>query len=213
MTTEQIRNQLQNYEPRTFVFDAKKELRPASVIVLWNPATDNIVFTVRAGHLRKHAGQISFPGGRLEAGEKADDGAVREAQEEIGSLREDIEILGEIDRYQSVSSYLVQCFVAAWSPSAPMEINTEEIETVFEAPLSFFLEPANCRKELWSRVGLKREMFLWHWKGFVIWGLTARFLASLVFALTGKDLAYIVPLSESTQSQFESLPTYFTDAE
>ncbi len=201
------------YQPRTFLFDPEKKLRPASVIILWNHLTDNIVFTIRAGHMRKHAGQISFPGGALDEGESPEGAAVREAQEEIGARPGDVQILGEIDRFQSVSHYLVQCFMAAWSPSAPLEINAEEIEAVFEAPLAFFLDPVNCRKELWSRVGMKRDMFLWNWEGHVIWGLTARFLASLVNALTGQDLSVVVPVSDSTQRQFESLPTYFTDAE
>lgn len=213
MTSETIQERLRAYQPRTFLIDPAKKLRPASVIILWNESSDKVLFTVRAGHMRKHAGQISFPGGALDEGESPVEAAIREAQEEIGVLREDVRILGEIDRFQSISHYLVQCFVAAWSPSQPLRVNTEEIDSVFETPLAFFLDPANCKKEHWNRAGIERDMFLWNWEGRVIWGLTARFLASLFAALMGTDLSKAVPLTESTQAQFESLPTYYTDAD
>ncbi|MGH8751397.1 MAG: NUDIX hydrolase, partial [Burkholderiales bacterium] len=119
---------------------------PAAVLVplIARGAGVNVLFTQRTAHLADHAGQISFPGGRVEAGDmNLRDTALREAQEEIGLPRESVVMLGELPDYYIPTGFRITP-VVGWV-EAPFEIKLDsfEVAETFEAPLAFFLDPAN----------------------------------------------------------------------
>lgn len=196
-----VLERIKSYQPETIVYDPDRSLTPASVIIPVNQERGSILFTVRAENLKKHGGQISFPGGRLEPGENALDGALRETEEEIGIPPSDLEITGILDRFQSISDYLVHVYVAMWRQSGPLRINRDEIQNTFEAPVEFFLDASNCRRELWMRQGQEIEMFVWNYDSFRIWGLTARILASFYRAARGKSLSELLTYGRSSQDE------------
>lgn len=124
---------------------------PASVLValLRRPAGPTILFTRRTDTVRHHKGEISFPGGRREAGEDARTAALREAEEEVGLDRARVEILGELDDVPSISGYVVTPIAAAvLDPPDSFVAQESEVVEPFELPLALLLDPA-IRREVW----------------------------------------------------------------
>ena len=102
-----------------------------------------VILTVRREHLRTHAGQIAFPGGRIDPGEDAVAAALREAREEILLDPAAVEVIGAADRYRTVTGYLVTPVIGVIPPDLPLEPHEHEVADWFEAPLAFLLDPAN----------------------------------------------------------------------
>ncbi len=126
--------------------------RPAAVLVgLREGVQPRLVLTVRTDHLQDHAGQVAFPGGRTDP-EDADAiaTALRESEEEIGLARKLVTPLGFLDRFETISGYCVTPVVARIDPEARLYPAPAEVAEVFEVPLSFFLDPANCGATPWS---------------------------------------------------------------
>ena len=194
---ETLKDRAPLYRAEEFVFDAAKSLSPAAVLLLVHEKRETILFTVRSERLRQHGGQIGFPGGRVETGESHREAALCETQEELGIPANEIEILGELDRYQSISDYYVETYVGIWREQTPPIPNNHEISLIFEAPVVFFLLPENCRREIWVRGGLQRDMFVWDFDSHRIWGLTGRILSSFYKMMTGRELAGDVPVSKT----------------
>jgi 8-oxo-dGTP pyrophosphatase MutT (NUDIX family) len=147
----------------------------------------HVVFTQRTDHLSDHAGQISFPGGRAEAHD-ADiiHTALREAKEEIGLAREQVEILGTLPDYFTVTGYRVTP-VVGWL-EAPVSFTPDpfEVAEVFEVPLTFFLDAANHQRHSLMRDGRERFFYAMPYNGRYIWGATAGMLVSLQQVLMRK---------------------------
>jgi len=156
-------------------------LTPAAVLLLVvnHPGEPTVVFTQRTAHLADHAGQISFPGGRVEEGDEGPAGtALREAREEVGIDPAGIEILGELPDYHTSTGYRVRP-VVGWA-DRPLSFSPDpyEVADVFEVPLGFLLETANHRYESAFYKGRLRHYWAMPWEGRFIWGATAGMLVT-----------------------------------
>lgn len=148
------------------------------------PEGATVLLTRRTRHLENHAGQISFPGGKIER----DDGspevaALRETEEEIGLPRGRIEILGRLARRVTGTGFRVTPVVGLARPPFELRPAAGEVETVFEVPLAFVLDRGNHRTEVRLREGVERRFHVMPYGEFYIWGLTARLLVALCDAL------------------------------
>jgi len=158
-----------------------RPLKPAAVLVLVvNHHVPTIVFTQRTTHLTDHAGQISFPGGRVEPHDvNTAATALREAHEETGVDPGAIEILGTLPHYTTGTGYRITP-VVGWAPSAlRYKPDPSEVEEVFEVPAPFLLDPANHRQESAMYKGRMRNYYAIPFSERYIWGATAGMLITL----------------------------------
>ena len=117
---------------------------PAAVMVAVTDRPEpGVILTTRREHMRTHAGQVAFPGGRIDAGEDAVAAALREAWEEIGLDPALTEVVGEIDPYRTVTGFVVTPVLAVIAPDQALSPHEHEVADWFEAPLRFVLDPAN----------------------------------------------------------------------
>jgi len=153
---------------------------PAAVLVaITDRDAPGVILTVRRDTMRTHAGQVAFPGGRVDPGEDALAAAVREAQEEIGLEPAAIDVLAAIDPYRTITGYDVTPVVAAIPPDLPLEPHEHEVADWFEAPLGFVLDPANHHLRSVAFQGRTRHYYEIPWNGRRIWGATAAMLVNL----------------------------------
>jgi len=168
---------------------AGQALVPAAVLipVVMRESGLTLLFTRRTEHLTEHAGQISFPGGRIDP-EDADAwaAALRETEEEVGLPRARVRLAGRLDTYVTRTGFEVTPLVGLVRPPFPIAPENFEVAEVFEAPLPFFLDPAN--REIHSRQyqGRERFFFAFPFGDYYIWGATAGMLVNLVEVLTGE---------------------------
>jgi len=152
----------------------------AAVLVAITDRPDpGVLLTVRREHLRTHAGQISFPGGRLDPGEDALAAALREAEEEIGLPPALVEPWGAADPYRTVTGFAVTPVLGLVPPDLPLAAHEHEVADWFEAPLSFLLDPSNQRRMSADFQGRTRQYYQIDWHGRRIWGATAAILVNL----------------------------------
>ena len=153
---------------------------PAAVlIVLTDRAEPGVILTVRREHLRTHAGQIAFPGGRLDPGEDPVAAALREAREEILLEPQAVDVVGEIEEYRTVTGFIVTPVIGVIPPDLPLEPHEHEVADWFEAPLDFLLDPANQRKRSTLLQGRTRHYYEILWNDRRIWGATAAMIVNL----------------------------------
>lgn len=165
-----------------------RSLQPAAVMapLLLHDGPPRLLLTERASHLKKHAGQIAFPGGRIEADDLSPaHAALREMREEVGIAPDHVEVIGRFDPYETVTGYCVTPFVGVVSPGYRIELDPGEVADVFETPFDFLMDPANHQRQ--SRVwqGQERHFYAMPWKERYIWGATAGMLKSLHDRLYG----------------------------
>ena len=157
------------------------EAVPAAVLVaITRRAEPGVLLTVRREHLRTHAGQVAFPGGRIDpddAGPAA--AALREAEEEIGLPRASVSLWGSADVYRTVTGYDVTPILGEIAPDLSLVPHESEVSDWFEAPLAFLLDPANHRRMSAEFRGARRHYFEIAWEGRRIWGATAAMLVNL----------------------------------
>ncbi len=161
---------------------AAPELTAAAVLVpiVEHPGGETVLLTRRTDHLHAHAGQVSFPGGRIEPGDASPEAAaLRETREEIGLEAGYIEIAGRLDDYQTVTGFLVTPVVALVRPGFTLELDRFEVAEAFEVPLAFLLDPANHHVESRVRAGRRRRYYCFHYRDHRIWGATAGMLMNL----------------------------------
>ena len=153
---------------------------PAAVLVaVTDRPRPGLILTVRREHLRTHAGQVAFPGGRIDPGEDAVQAALREAQEEIALDPTAVRIIGASDPYRTVTGFAVTPVIAVIPPDLPLHPNEEEVADWFEAPLDHVLDPANQQRQSALFRGAMRQYYEIDWKGRKIWGATAAMIVNL----------------------------------
>lgn len=157
-------------------------LTPAAVLfpIVERDEGYTVLLTQRTAHLKDHPGQISFPGGRVEAADQsAVDTALRETEEEIGLPRRHVEILGFLPEYRTGTGFRVTPVVGRIQP--PFELNPDafEVAEVFEVPLHFLLDPANHQRHSLHYRGALRSYFAMPYGDYFIWGATAGMIRSL----------------------------------
>jgi 8-oxo-dGTP pyrophosphatase MutT (NUDIX family) len=163
----------------------------ASVLVplVAREAGPTVLLTRRTDHLRDHAGQISFPGGRSE---DSDDDvvhtALREAQEEVGLGAEHVDVIGALPVYTTVTGFIVTPVVALVQPGFTLALDEFEVAEAFEVPLAFLMDPAHHQRHEFEFAGVQRRFLSMPWEGpgadgqvqrYFIWGATAAMLRNL----------------------------------
>ena len=153
---------------------------PAAVLIAITDRDEpGVVLTVRREHLRTHAGQVAFPGGRVDDGEDAIAAALREAREELGVPPSAVEVIAALDDYRTVTGYRVTPVVGIIPPGLDLEPHEHEVADWFEAPLQFLIDPANQRLQTAVFAGRERRYWQIEWNGRRIWGATAAMLVNL----------------------------------
>lgn len=170
---------------------ADRGLVPAAVLVGLVARADHltVLLTLRTGDLRQHAGQVSFPGGRVDPGDPGPaDAALREAREEVGLLPSQVEPLGWLDPLATITGYRVLPLVAVVAPDFVPVADPREVASVFEVPLAHLLTPANLRRVPIEYRGRTRYVleYLPHEGGARIWGATASMLHNFMDRLDGR---------------------------
>ncbi|MCA0200982.1 MAG: CoA pyrophosphatase [Proteobacteria bacterium] len=161
---------------------------PAAVLVplIEHSEGFTILFTQRTADLKAHGGQISFPGGRVEPDdEDVIAAALRESHEEIGLASSEVEVLGRLDPYVTVTGYEVIPIVGAVRPPLQVKAAPVEVAEIFEVPLSFFLDPVNHQRHSRVTNGVTRAYYAMPYGDRYIWGATAGMLLNLYDVLTG----------------------------
>ena len=156
------------------------EHRQAAVLVaITDRDRPGLILTQRREHLRTHAGQVAFPGGRIDEGEDAPTAALREACEELSLNPALVRLLGTADPYCTVTGYWVTPVIGVIPPGLELVANPDEVADWFEAPLDFVLDPANQRRMTAEYRGRTRHYYQIDWNGRHIWGATAAMLVNL----------------------------------
>jgi len=155
-------------------------LTPAAVLIAVTDRVDaGVILTVRRADLRTHAGQVAFPGGRIDPGEGATEAAIREAWEELGLAPEHVEVAAVLDRYRTGTGYEITPVLAAVPADLSLAPHEAEVADWFEAPLSHLLDPANQVKEQALFAGRMRNYYRISWEDRTIWGATAAIIVNL----------------------------------
>lgn len=157
-------------------------MRAAAVLVplVARPEGTTILLTRRTEHLQHHAGQISFPGGRVEESDTSpEDAALRETEEEIGLKRDRIEVMGRLGLYRTRTGFEITPVVGWVTPPFDLAPDRFEVAEVFEVPLSFVADPKNHERHSREWQGVVRHFYVLPYCGYYIWGATAGMLVNL----------------------------------
>jgi 8-oxo-dGTP pyrophosphatase MutT (NUDIX family) len=157
-------------------------LIPAAVLVPFIDRPDEltVLLTERTSHLAHHAGQVSFPGGHIEAQDGGPvDTALRETEEEIGLDRRRVAIIGHLDKYITRTGFAVRPVVGVVSPPFVLKPDPHEVAEIFEVPLSFLLNRDNHQRCTAEFEGVTRHFWAMPYRGHFIWGATAGMLVAL----------------------------------
>ena len=163
-------------------FPLKTEGRPAAVLI---PLMDygnelTLLLTKRARHLRHHPGQISFPGGAVDANDNTIfDAALREANEEIGMPKENVEVVGLLPDYRTISGYQIAPVVGLVEPSFTPVIDHNEVDSAFEVPLAHVLNRKNHLVHMARKGNRTSPVYFIPYNNHMIWGATAAIIRNL----------------------------------
>ena len=150
----------------------------------------SVLLTRRSDHLHDHAGQVSFPGGRVESSDDgAVDAALRESEEEIGLARNQVRVIGRLDTYLTRTGFQVSPIVGLVRSPLSLTLDNFEVAEAFEVPLSFLLDTRNRKIESRLYQGKQRYFYAYHYRGYYIWGATAGMIKNLAEILGGGDAA------------------------
>ena len=163
------------------ILSREQPIRPAAVLI---PVIDRpqptVLLTQRSAHLNEHAGQISFPGGKIDATDASPlDAALREAEEEVGLARQFIDPVGYLDLYGTSFGFRILPTVARVTPGFILRINASEVDDAFEVPLAFLMNPANHQLHSKEFRGVERFYYAMPYGERYIWGATAGILRVL----------------------------------
>jgi 8-oxo-dGTP pyrophosphatase MutT (NUDIX family) len=160
---------------------AVRPIRPAAVLVPVIAREEPMVLlTQRAAHLTEHSGQISFPGGKIDAADESPAfAALREAHEEIGLDRKHARAVGYLDLYMTTLGYRIVPVIAQIEPGFVLKLNAAEVDNVFEVPLAFVMDQANHQRHSRDWQGMTRHYYAIPFGERYIWGVTAGILRNL----------------------------------
>jgi 8-oxo-dGTP pyrophosphatase MutT (NUDIX family) len=158
---------------------ANATVEAAVLIAVTERMDPGVILTVRREHLRTHAGQIAFPGGRLDSDEDAVAAALREAHEEILLDPTAVDVVGTIEPYRTVTGYIVCPVIGVIPPDLPLQPHEDEVADWFEAPLPFLLDTANQHRRSALFEGRTRHYYEIIWNDRRIWGATAAMIVNL----------------------------------
>ena len=156
-------------------------LRDAAVRIAFTDRPDpGVILPQRPQWLRSHAGQVAFPGGKIDPDDRdAIDAALREAEEEIGLSPRDVMVAGVTEPYRSGSGYIITPVLGVIPPDLPLDPNPDEVEDWFEVPLDILFDPANYARQQAHWQGQDRHYYDMDWQGRRIWGVTAGIIINL----------------------------------
>jgi 8-oxo-dGTP pyrophosphatase MutT (NUDIX family) len=159
----------------------EQPIRPAAVLIpVVEHAQPTVLLTLRSAHLADHAGQIAFPGGKIDATDASPlDTALREAWEEIGLDRSFVEPVGYLDLYGTSFGFRILPTLARVKPGFELRINHSEVADAFEVPLAFLMDPANHQLHSKEFRGMERSFYAMPYAERYIWGATAGILRIL----------------------------------
>jgi len=158
-----------------------KATKPAAVLIpIIDRAQPAVLLTIRTQELASHAGQVAFPGGKIEPADQSPAGAaLREACEEIGLTRTLVEPIGYLDLYLTFSGFRILPTVARVEPDFTLSLNPREVTETFEVPLDFLMNPANHQRGSRDWKGIMRDYYAMPFQGRYIWGITAGIVRNL----------------------------------
>ncbi len=159
-----------------------KPVRDAAVLVpvVNHPGEPTILLTKRTDHLTKHAGQVSFPGGKVDEGDAdAVAAALREAEEEVGLAPDHVEVCGFLDTYRTGTGFEIVPVVGLVRPGFELTLQESEVQAAFEVPLHFLLDRKNHQRQSAMWQGIRREYYAMPYGDYFIWGATAAMLVNL----------------------------------
>ncbi len=162
-------------------------LVPAAVLVpiVLHDTGPGVLLTLRSSHLSAHAGQVAFPGGRMEAEETPEQAALREAAEEVGLDPRLPELVGRLPDHLTGTGYRVTPVVALLDPPLSLAPDPSEVEEIFEIPLATVLDPRAPERRSAEFRGRVREFWVWPHERHFVWGATATILVNLARVLRG----------------------------
>jgi 8-oxo-dGTP pyrophosphatase MutT (NUDIX family) len=158
---------------------AETDLAAAVLIAITDRPEPGVMLTVRREHLRTHAGQIAFPGGKVDEGEDAITAALREAHEEILLDATAVDVVGALEPYRTVTGFIVTPVICVIPPDLPLQPHEHEVADLFEAPLAYLLDPSNQQRRSALFHGKERHYYEVDWNGRRIWGATAAMIVNL----------------------------------
>ena len=173
-----------------FAFPAGRKPIPAAVLVpvVNHPQGPTLIFTRRTSHLHDHAGQVSFPGGRVDDTDTDRvETALREAEEETGLHRSKVDIIGRLPDYDIMTGFRVTPIVGWVEPPYELKPDPFEVDEVFEVPLEYLLDPANHEEHSREVNGVIRHYYAMPYEKHFIWGATAGMVHMLYQALIERD--------------------------
>lgn len=168
-------------DPVVKAIAAVRPVKPAAVLIAVIDRDEPMVLlTQRTAHLKQHAGQIAFPGGKIDATDATPlAAALREADEEVGLAASAVEPLGYLDVYMTTLGYRIVPVVARVRPGFTLTLNPDEVEDAFEVPLSFVMEVSNHQTHSREWQGMMRSYYAIPFGERYIWGVTAGIIRNL----------------------------------
>jgi 8-oxo-dGTP pyrophosphatase MutT (NUDIX family) len=153
---------------------------PAAVLIaITDQPQPGVILTVRREHMRTHAGQVAFPGGKIDAGEDPTSAALREAHEELLLEPSSVEVVGSLEPYRTVTGYVVTPVLGVIAPDLPLTPHEHEVADWFEAPIAYLLDHANLRRQTALFGRKERHYYEIMWEERRIWGATAAIIVNL----------------------------------
>ena len=171
-----------NPMPDAMVARLRPSLRPAGVLIpiVNRPESPSVLLTERSAELKHHAGQVSFPGGGMEQqDEDIVATALRETHEEVGILPSEVDIAGYLEPVATITGYAVTCVVGLVEPTFRLVRDPVEVETIFEVPLAYLMDPNNAEMTEREYEGARFPVATFRYAGHRIWGATAGMLICL----------------------------------
>ena len=163
-----------------------RTLTPAAVLLpIISRAVPTVLFTRRTATLSKHAGQVSFPGGRVDDDDLSPlEAALRETHEEVGITSNFISVAGFMEGYETGTGFAILPVVGVLHDGFALTPEPSEVAEIFEVPLAFLLDPRNCERRSAEWQGRKREFYAFNYGSHYIWGATAAILVNFAQKLT-----------------------------